>query len=329
MGIKLDDTVSVVDYSARIRESYEPSDTTIARLESIISDLKSQLEDERRLRFKAEFDAERFANENRLLCQKKKRRTKVELDSVKDDSEEFNEFKLNGVRKARPAQAIRSYEDFAAIQQYFWSRGKIRDWMLWTVGVSLGLRISDLFSLKIKSILNEDLTFRKYICVIEEKTSKLNSCLITESVVGAVRTYFDSIEWKFSLEDYLFKSRKTNGKMYEEYGWKILSDAGKALSLPIVIGSHTMRKSFANIAACVDKSCIDMNTITKIQGLLNHSDQKVTMRYLGTFAEMFDRARIAVSDFVLGKTDVHELIAGNSHSIDDVISKLEEIETKL
>lgn len=91
----------------------------------------------------------------------------------------------------------------------------------------------------------------------------------------------------------------------------------------IVIGSHTMRKSFANIAACVDKSTIDMNAITKIQGLLNHSDQRVTMRYLGTYQDMFDRARVAVSEFVLGRTDVHQLIAGNNYTIDDIMSKLE------
>jgi hypothetical protein len=114
--------------------------------------------------------------------------------------------------------------------------------------------------------------------------------------------------------------------MYEEYGWKIISDAGKALKLPVNIGSHTMRKSFANIAACVDKSSIDMNSITKLQGLLNHSDQRVTMRYLGTYQRMFDRARIAVSDFILGKTDVHELIAGNNCTIDDILSKLDGIE---
>ena len=84
-----------------------------------------------------------------------------------------------------------------------------------------------------------------------------------------------------------------------------------------------MRKSFANIAACVDKSTIDMNAITKIQGLLNHSDQRVTMRYLGTYQDMFDRARVAVSEFVLGRTDVHQLIAGNNYTIDDIMSKLE------
>ena len=92
---------------------------------------------------------------------------------------------------------------------------------------------------------------------------------------------------------------------------------------------EVVNRSFANIAACVDKSSIDMNAITKIQGLLNHSDQRVTMRYLGTYQQMFDRARESVSDFVLGKTDIHKIVAGNNYTIDDIVSKIDQLEKKL
>lgn len=257
----------------------------------------------------------------------RRRRTKKEMELMQPQT--ASEFKSDGKRKPRPADPIRSYEDFAAIQQYFLSNNKIRDWAMWTIGVSLGLRISDLLSLKICNLLNDDRTFRKRMYVVEQKTSKINNCLITKSVVEAATKLFDSMNWNFDLNDYLFKSNKTKGKMFEEYGWKILSDAGKALNLPIIIGSHTMRKSFANIAACVDKSSIDMNSITKIQGLLNHSDQRVTMKYLGTYQQMFDRARESVSEFVLGKTDIHEIVAGNNYTIDDIVSKIDQLEKKL
>ncbi len=256
----------------------------------------------------------------------RKRRTKAEMATA---TNEYNPLKSDGKPKAKPAEPIRSYEDFAAIQNYFWSRGKMRDWALWTIGVSLGLRISDLLSLKISAFLDENSKIRPRVVIIEQKTHKLNNCLITPSVVDALMKYFDSIDWKISRDDYLFPSGKTKGKMYEEYGWKILSDAGKALGLPINIGSHTMRKSFANIAACVDKQTIDMNAITKIQGLLNHSNQQVTMRYLNVYQEMFDRARLAVSDFVLGKTNVNILAAGNGVTLDDIISRLDEIDSRL
>ena len=253
----------------------------------------------------------------------KKRRKRRE---VTIDTNTYTDFKSDGKRKAHAADAIRSYDDFKAIQQYYLNAGRVRDWAMWTIGVSLGLRISDLLSLRFGNLIDSDKkTFKPRIQIYEQKTGKLNNILITESVIDAMTRYLDSIKWEFDLDGFLFPSRKTKGKMYEECGWRILSEAGKALNLPLVIGSHTMRKSFANIAACVDKSCIDMNAITKVQGLLNHSDQRVTMRYLGSYQTMFDKARIAVSDFVLGKTNVNEIIAGNQYTVDDVFERLDAI----
>ncbi len=308
---------------------FETDEEKMIRLEVENKQLHEELGLERSARYTAERRNEELQRQVVALQQPqpRKRRTKKEMEE--DEEKEYNEFKSDGKRKSRPASPIRSYDDFAAMQNYFLSKGKIRDWALWTIGVSLGLRISDLLSLKIKHILNDDKSFRKRIVVVEQKTSKSNNCLITESVIDAATKYFDSIQWNFDLEDYLFKSAKTKGKMYEEYGWKILSDAGKALNLPIVIGSHTMRKSFANIAACVDKSNIDMNAITKIQGLLNHSNQQVTMRYLGTYQQMFDKARVSVSEFVLGRTGINELVAGVNYTIDDIVSKLDVLESRL
>lgn len=299
---------------------YESDAEKIARLEQENAQLQIALVVEKKTRFDSEKRVEELQNTIGDLEKAKRQRKTTPSTSL-----EYSEYKKDGKRKARAAQSIRSYEDFDSIQQYFLNKGDIRDWMLWVVGVSLGLRISDLLSLKFCNIMNPNKTFRERIVVIEKKTHKANNCLITDSVKYAVSKYLDSIRWKFSLNDYVFKSNKTKSRMTEEYGWMILSNAGKALHLPFVMGSHTMRKSFANIAACVDKSSVDMNSITKVQGLLNHSDQKVTMTYLGTYKDMYDRARIAVSDFVLGRTDVHEIRAGGNYTIDDIASLLEKV----
>ena len=312
-----------------IPRAFETDAEKLTRVELENKQLVEELAIERVMRRDAEERAERLQRRISELenAPHRKRRTKAEMEAAEPTP--YSEFKSDGKKKARPADPVRSYEDFVAIQNYFMGNGKIRDWAMWTIGVSLGLRISGLLSLKIKYLLNDDKTFRQRMLIVEQKTLKVNNCLITQSVVDAATKLFDSMDWNFELDDYLFKSNKTKGKMFEEYGWKILSDAGKALNLPIIIGSHTMRKSFANIAACVDKSSIDMNAITKIQGLLNHSDQRVTMRYLGTYQQMFDRARESVSDFVLGKTDIHEIVAGNNYTIDDIVSKIDQLEKKL
>ena len=312
-----------------IPRAFETDAEKLTRVELENKQLVEELAIERVMRRDAEERAERLQRRISELenAPHRKRRTKAEMEAAEPTP--YSEFKSDGKKKARPADPVRSYEDFVAIQNYFMGNGKIRDWAMWTIGVSLGLRISDLLSLKICYLLNDDKTFPERMLIVEQKTLKVNNCLITQSVVDAATKLFDSMDWNFELDDYLFKSNKTKGKMFEEYGWKILSDAGKALNLPIIIGSHTMRKSFANIAACVDKSSIDMNAITKIQGLLNHSDQRVTMRYLGTYQQMFDRARESVSDFVLGKTDIHEIVAGNNYTIDDIVSKIDQLEKKL
>lgn len=307
---------------------YETQEQKLRRLENTIEQMRIELGQERQRRYDAEMEAQTLKTRIAELesNQKRKRRTKAEIEA--EGKQEYCEFKSDGKRKAHCAEPIRSFDDFVAIQEYFLRKNKIRDWLMWTLGVAIGIRVSDLLSLKMRDLLNDDKTFRDRIVIIEQKTNKANNCLITEAVINSVTRYLDSINWQFEMDDYLFKSAKTKGKMYEEYGWKILSDAGKALNLPFVVGSHTMRKSFANIAACVDKSSIDMNAITKIQGLLNHSDQRVTMRYLGTYQKMFDNARKAVSDFVLGKTNINELVAGNNYTIDDIMSKLDSIEEK-
>ena len=244
----------------------------------------------------------------------------------------YSEFKSDGKPKPQAADSIRSYDDFVAIQNYFLNKGQMRNWMMWVIGVNFGLRISDLSQLKFHHLLNPDNTFRERLKIIEQKTSKLNDILITEAVKSAVSQYLDSLDWQFELNGYLFASRKTKKNICTRSGWRILSEASEALGLPINVGSHTMRKSFLNISASTNKSKIDMNAIATMQYLCNHADQRVTMKYLSIFEQVSDKARIAVSDFTLGKSAVNELIPityEDKHSLLDVVVLLEELKTKL
>lgn len=270
--------------------------------------------------------AEKKVHELETLIETKRTRVR------KTDEEKAAEFraklspkKSNGIQKAQKVDAIRSYTDFSLIQNWFLNEFRMRDYMMWTVGVAFGVRISDLVKLKLVDIMDDEWKFRERVQIYEKKTSKLNNLLITDVVKKAVTAYLQSIKWQMKPDDYLFRSAQTGQAITEVSGWRILKQAQRALELPLNIGSHTMRKSFADIVACVDKTTIDMNTITKVQGLLNHADQKCTLGYLGSLQRMYDSARISVSDFLLGKTDVDELTFGNLHSIDDVFQKLEDL----
>ena len=242
---------------------------------------------------------------------------------------------------SRAADSLRSLDDIVLIQNYFLNNKNYRDYMMFTLGICTGLRISDLVQLKVGDLINPDGTFRQYIDIIEKKTGKRSAnlddvCLITEAMQIAVSKYLTHKK-SFSLDEPLIYSRK-NG-LYGEHtldprsGWRIMKKAQRDLELPYNIGSHTMRKTFANIAVCVGgESSIDMSKLLTVQHMLKHSDYKTTMRYLRLNSIFTERARNSVSDFVLGKTKYNDLsdalfTKNNSVSfINDLIeSEIEEV----
>jgi hypothetical protein len=44
---------------------------------------------------------------------------------------------------------------------------------------------------------------------------------------------------------------------------------------------------------------------------------------------MYDGSRRAVSDFVMGKSNITDIVAGENNNINDILEKLESIELKL
>jgi|GEM_PF-1610924 len=258
---------------------------------------------------------------------------------IKNKPVPYSEFKSDGKPKPQAADSIRSYDDFVAIQNYLLNNGhkhlRVRNWAIWTIGVSFGIRASDVCILRVCHLIDENGNIRKRLKINEKKTGKFNNILITESVQDALQKYFLSLKSPLGYlgyDDYLFPSEKGNQPLEKQQRWRIFDTAGKKLNLPFNVGAHTMRHSFQSIVASVDKTKIDMNFITKAQFMLNHTDQRTTMAYLKIFDKVSDKARIAVSEFILGRTDVNELIPltyEDKHSLDDVVKLLEELKTNI
>lgn len=267
---------------------------------------------------------------------KRKRRTKAEMEEFrrKQNGGEYSELKSDGRKKATATDYFHSYTDYKKMEDYLRNNKTkvpykpLRDVMMLRMGVCFGVRASDLVSLKWKNLFNEQYEFLDRIKIYEQKTSKLQNCLITEAVREIVLEYLDCIRWDIDLNDYVLCSTITRGNtvpIEPKTTYDIIVDAEKKIGLGYHLGSHSMRRTFANIVACVDKSTIDMNTVSKVQGLLNHSNPTTTMRYMGTLKNMYDNSRKVVSDFVLGKTEVDELVAGNNISMEDVMNKLDSL----
>ena len=317
-----------MDEFERVLVSAEVADERIAKLNEEITQLRNLLNYERAQRILAE----RKCTELEAELLKKTRHCKTEEEKEAEAIRALSKYKSNGVKKAEVASEIRSYTDFKRMQDYYLSQkgyAGARNWLLLTVGVSIGCRISDIVPLRFCNFFDDDWNFRERVTIYEKKTSKINNCLITESIKAAFDRFFEVAGRDFEFGDYIFANPVTKEHITTKHGWQILSDAQKALGLPYNVGSHSMRKTFANVVACVDKTAINIGTIEKVQGLLNHSDSRVTMRYLGALQRVYDSARCAVSDWVLGRSDVDELNVLSSKTIDDVYEYLERLSEKI
>lgn len=313
-----------VSVKALLEEERASHKETVDRLNKKINNLKSMLKYEKERR---EYVEKRLSELEAEPKVKRKRRTKAEMEAVQPT--EYSEFKKNGVRKKSKMDPIKSYTDFKKIQDYFLEHNELIYYVIWTVGVSMGLRASDIVTLKWKNVLEEDLSFKERVKLYEQKTSKLQNCLITESIKAALTKLLNECSWKVDMESYIFPGAGGDKPMTRSPCYEHLKRAAKAVGIKYNIGTHTMRESFANIVLCVDDSTIDMNAITKIQGLLNHSDSRVTLKYLGKLDEMYDKSRQVVSDFVLGKTGVDELTCGSQISLSSLMEKLDSIQQQI
>ena len=290
----------------------------IRQLRSDNAKLKKLLREtaEERDKYKAFWEENQIQNEMSDEERKAKRRAEQE----KKQERLLSGVKSDGVPIAHAADSIRSYDELCLVLDKLKNTGRmgIRNWAMFRCGVCLGLRASDLTKLKWGWLIDENGAFRDHIPVVESKTSKINHCFISEAIVETLTEYRKWLNGKnIGLDDYVF-SKNNGSKLQEQSFSRILKNAGVEAGLPIHISSHTMRKSFANIVLCVHDGGASDNTIRDIQGLLGHADVRVTMKYLKETTLRYDAARKEVSDFVLGRTDVNELVITQQKNNDDV-----------
>lgn len=143
-----------------------------------------------------------------------------------------------------------------------------RDYLIMTIGIKTGLRISDILNLKVSDVKN-----KTQAEIIEIKTGKkrtLHLKSLTSNIIDYLNTEHSAeSEWLFpSPTD---SSRHLASHQY----YKILQKIADNLGLDY-IGTHTLRKTFSYFFLKQNKG--DIVTLMKI---LNHSSQAVTLRYAG------------------------------------------------
>ena len=227
-------------------------------------------------------------------------------------------------KKGVGTRTVQPYESFGQIMKildYLEYWGRYRDYALFMTGLSTGLRISDLVSLDVKHVYDTNIgQFRKVIDINEKKTGKstvsnLDEMVITESMVMALTKYFDHIKWDIHPDDPLFKSDRMSkdGTFYlsECQGWRIVKQATEDAKVDVKAGSHTLRKTFLNIANAVGTTARLGNgngmVLSDVMVLARHSKITTTLRYTSLMKSRLISLRQGVSAFLLGKTQVKSL----------------------
>ncbi|WP_242225354.1 site-specific integrase [Bacillus cereus group sp. BfR-BA-01380] len=170
-------------------------------------------------------------------------------------------------------QPIRDLDKLQEMKNYLKLRNK-RNYMLFILGISTGLRISDILGLKKEDILNTHIVLR------ERKTGKQKRIRIAPHIRKEL------IEYAKSLNDgeYVIKSRQGGNKPIDRsVAYRILRDAAGHVHLK-EIGTHTLRKTFGYHFYQQTKD------VAMLQEMFNHSSPHITLRYIGINQDSMDKA---------------------------------------
>jgi integrase len=170
-------------------------------------------------------------------------------------------------------QPIRDPEKIEKMKEYLRAKNE-RDYVMFLLGISTGLRISDILKLTKEDLL------RSHIHIKETKTTKAKRVKIPGYIKKEIVPYAKSL----NDGDYVIKSRQGGNKAIDRStAYRILRYAADHVNLT-EIGTHTLRKTFGYHFYKQTKN------IAMLQELFNHSDQHVTLRYIGINQDALDEA---------------------------------------
>ena len=162
-----------------------------------------------------------------------------------------------------------------------------RNYTVFQVGKATLLRVSDVLALKYDDVFASDGSIQSHVLIHDKKTGKPNE-LYLEPVSNDLKVYYNWLDSNGIHSEWLFPSLKkqnigTDTHINERQFYRIMQRVGDLLGIDY-LGTHTMRKTGAYMV--YQQSGHD---IALVMDLLNHSSQKMTLKYLGLDRETKER----------------------------------------
>jgi len=182
---------------------------------------------------------------------------------------------------------LRERKQIEIVKSYLKSKS-IRNYLMFQIGISSALRISDILALQVKHIWNHKKP-AEYIEVNERKTGKYKRFLITPNLAKAIKEFASANDMS-DPGSYLFRSREGENKpITRQQAHRILDHACDMCGISDKFGSHGLRKTWGYFAF---KQGISLDYISIA---LNHRSIAETKRYLGLLQEDLDDIYVQIN----------------------------------
>jgi integrase len=176
-------------------------------------------------------------------------------------------------------EPIRSIQKLNEIKSLLRDKWNIKDLLLIEHGINSALRVSDLLSLRIGDVIDDNWQPRDHYFIKELKTRKVSKVHITPKVKETIVLYQKKYPSVASMpSNYIFFQSRSNEKwlnpISRQQARKIINKVCRAVWLTWQYWWHTLRKTRWYQAR---KKWISLPII---QEKLNHSSLSITKRYL-------------------------------------------------
>lgn len=176
----------------------------------------------------------------------------------------------------------------------FAGRFALRDRALFLLGVKSGFRISELLSLRIGDVVKNGRLVDRVTVSRRHMKKKIEgrTVVLNPEAKEALAVWIAELEAVRAVtrETFVFLSRKGgNRPIGRKHAWRILNEAYEVNELSGTLGTHSMRKTFANrVHVLLGRDLV------KTQRALGHKNINSTVSYLSFLEEEIDAAILAM-----------------------------------
>jgi integrase len=186
-----------------------------------------------------------------------------------------------------------SEDEVELVRQSFGGTYGLRDRALFLLGLKSGFRISELLSLRVQDVYQHGRMVERVTVQRRHMKKKLEG----RTVVLHPEAKAALADWLMRLpqmatvtpQTYVFQSRKgSNQPIGKIQAWKILHEAARTNELTGKLGTHMMRKTFA------DRVYHQLHRdLVKTQRAMGHKNINSTVAYLSFVEDEIDQAILA------------------------------------